>query len=263
MKQFIKIAILTSALTISSCHTAKKGKHAGQIESTTEILAQHQEVYQTDNLVILKLSDGVYQHISYLNTTDFGKVPCNGMIAVNENEVVIFDTPTDSASTTELISFVTKTLNCKIKAVIPTHFHEDCVGGVEFFNRLNIDVYASNQTINLLNATNRTFSKPMNGFDDYLEISIGNAKIYTVYYGEGHTSDNVIGYFPHRNAIFGGCLIKEMNAGKGYLGDANLSEWSKTVAMLKDKYPNATIVIPGHGVAGGVELLDYTIKLFQ
>ncbi|HCO82289.1 MAG TPA: subclass B1 metallo-beta-lactamase, partial [Arenibacter sp.] len=29
------------------------------------------------------------------------------------------------------------------------------------------------------------------------------------------------------------------------------------------KYPTAKIVIPGHGIAGGTELLDYTIKLFQ
>lgn len=29
--------------------------------------------------------------------------------------------------------------------------------------------------------------------------------------------------------MFGGCLIKELDAGKGYLGDANVADWSSTV----------------------------------
>jgi metallo-beta-lactamase class B len=73
----------------------------------------------------------------------------------------------------------------------------------------------------------------------------------------------VIGYFPDGNAVFGGCLIKEMNATKGFLGDANLTAWPETVQKLKQKYPNTKIVIPGHGKSGGSELFDYTIQLFR
>ncbi len=73
----------------------------------------------------------------------------------------------------------------------------------------------------------------------------------------------MVGYFPKEKAMFGGCLIKEMNATKGYLGDANVKTWSATVEKVKAKYPDAKIVIPGHGEIGGEELLDYTIKLFK
>lgn len=81
--------------------------------------------------------------------------------------------------------------------------------------------------------------------------------------GEGHTCDNVIGYFPLEDIMFGGCLIKEVGAGKGNLAEANPDEWAETVKRVKAKYPNTKIVIPGHGKYGGMELLEYTITLFE
>ena len=74
---------------------------------------------------------------------------------------------------------------------------------------------------------------------------------------------NVVSYFPKENILFGGCLIKELQATKGYLGDANVGEWSSTVEKVKQQYPNVKIVIPGHGKIGGKDLLDFTIKLFE
>ena len=63
--------------------------------------------------------------------------------------------------------------------------------------------------------------------------------------------------------MFGGCLIKELNASKGYLGDANVADWSGTVEKVKKEYPNVKIIVPGHGAPGSKKLLDYTIKLFK
>lgn len=219
--------------------------------------------YKTESLIIQKLSNHIYMHISFLKTIDFGNVACNGMIVVNKNEAIIFDTPSDNKGAEELINYVTKTLNCKIKAIIPTHFHNDCVGGLEKFNDYNIPTYASAKTIELLNQHGTKFSKPINSFDNEFSIKIGQKKVYAAYFGEGHTRDNIIGYFPDDNAIFGGCLIKETGASKGFLGDANINKWSETVRKIKHKYPKARIVIPGHGKWGGTELFDYTIKLFD
>jgi metallo-beta-lactamase class B len=219
--------------------------------------------YKTQNLIIQKLSNHIYAHVSFLKTNDFGTVGCNGMIVVNENEAIIFDTPSNDLGSEELIAYVTKTLNCKIRGIIPTHFHNDCVGGLEKFNEFNIPAYASAKTIELLNQRGIKFSKPINSFDDKFSIKIGDKKVYAKYFGEGHTKDNIIGYFPDDNAIFGGCLIKENGASKGFLGDANINTWSETVRKIKHKYPKARIVIPGHGKWGGTELFDYTIKLFD
>ncbi|MBP0903783.1 subclass B1 metallo-beta-lactamase [Mariniflexile gromovii] len=220
-------------------------------------------VYQTENLLIKKLSNHIYQHISYLKTDNFGKVACNGMLVLNKRKGIVFDTPTDNESSLELINFVTNELNFKIIALIPTHFHDDCVGGIAQFEANHIQTYASNQTIKFLKMNTKKFSKPIKGFDSILILNIGNKKVYAEYFGEGHTKDNVIGYVPEENTLFGGCLIKEIGASKGYLGDANTEKWPETVEKIKLKFPNANIVIPGHGKWGNTELLDYTIKLFK
>ena len=260
-KLFLTLFLLTG-LTFISCKESSS-KQKTNPENTKTQSVDSLTIYQTENLIIKKLSNHIYEHISFLNTDDYGKVGCNGMLVINENKGIIFDTPTDNKSSLELINFVTNELKSEIIAIIPTHFHEDCVGGIQEFERRNILTYATKQTIELLKENGQNFSKPIKGFDRSLTLSIGNKKVYAEYFGEGHTKDNIIGYFPEDNAVFGGCLIKKVGASKGYLGDANTDKWSETVRKIKLKYPKTKIVIPGHGKSGGAELFDYTIELFE
>ena len=219
------------------------------------------EVYHSEDLIIIQISDNAFLHTSYLQTNDFGNVPCNGMIVRNSNEVVVFDTPTNNKSAEELINFIMKKLHCKINAIVPTHFHDDCLGGLASFHKLQIPSFGNFSTIELAKINNVVV--PQNGFNDSLKLSVGNTYAVVKYFGQGHTKDNVVGYFPKENILFGGCLIKELQAPKGYLGDANVGEWSSTVEKVKQQYPNVKIVIPGHGKIGGKDLLDFTIKLFE
>lgn len=261
--KYSKLLIIgfTGLLLVSFNAVAKTARETGIIHDTGTDSVKD-TVYQSGNLIIRKLSAHIYQHISFLNTESFGRVECNGMVVVNGNKAVIFDTPTNDSSSAELIDYLVKTKNYKIIAIIPTHFHEDCVGGLQKFNEENIPCYASNKTIELLKAKGRQFSKPIQGFDNSFELKVGNKKVAVRYFGEGHTKDNVVGYFATDKAVFGGCLIKELDASKGYLGDANIAAWPETVSKVKQAYPDARIVIPGHGEAGGTALFDYTIKLF-
>lgn len=260
-KLLLSLYILSGIAYISCKETPSTQKT--NIENSKKVSADSLTIYQTEKLIIKKLSNHIYEHISYLMTDDYGKVGCNGMLVINENKGIVFDTPTDNKSSLELIDFVTNELKTEIKGIIPTHFHEDCIGGIQKFEEHNIQTYASIQTIELLKTNGQNFSKPIKEFDSILTLDIGNKKVYAEYFGEGHTKDNVIGYFSEDNAIFGGCLIKEVSASKGYLGDANTDKWSETVQKIKLKYPNTKIVIPGHGKSGGTELFDYTIELFK
>jgi len=228
------------------CNTAK----------TTE----NSKNYKSDTLLIQKISAHAYQHITYLDTDSFGKVSCNGVIFFDKNEAIVFDTPADNKTSLELINWVENTLHCKIKAIIPTHFHADCLGGLEAFHKRGILSYANNNTIQLAQKDNAMV--PQKGFEHLLQLQVGNKKVIAAFIGEGHTKDNIIGYLPDEKIIFGGCLIKEIGAGKGNLADANTTDWPLTVTRLKEKYPDTKIVIPGHGKSGGTELFDYTIKLF-
>jgi len=220
-----------------------------------------EEVYKSNDLIITQISENSFVHTSFKQTNDFGNVPCNGLIVRNNNEVIVFDTPTNDKNSEELINWIKETLQCKIDAIIPTHFHDDCLGGLKAFDENDIPSYAYFKTIELAKENN--FVVPKNSFRDSLTLKVGDENIIVKFFGEGHTKDNVVGYFPSENVMFGGCLIKELDASKGYLGDANVEDWSSTVERVKKEYPNVKIIVPGHGEYGNKKLLDYTINLFK
>lgn len=217
--------------------------------------------YKSETLTIEKLTEHTLLHISYLNTNDFGKVACNGMIVIDNGEALIFDTPANDNTSKELIDWVENNLNCKVRGVIVTHFHTDCLGGLAEFHNRQIPSYATNKTIALAKSHNWTL--PQYGFDVELVTQVGRKKVLNKYFGEGHTQDNIVSFFATEKVLFGGCLIKAIDAGNGNLEDANVNDWSTTVKKIKNEFPKAKVIIPGHGKTGGQELLDYTIKLFE
>ena len=221
---------------------------------------ENKTVYQSETLIITQVSPNVYQHTSFLQTESFGNVPCNGMIVHNHNETVVFDTPVNDEISEELIQWIQKSLKSKINAVVPTHFHDDCLGGLNAFHKHHIPSIANSKTIEI--AKEKKLPIPLKSFNNQEKIAVGNQFAELYFFGEGHTKDNIVAYYPNEKVLFGGCLIKELNAGKGNLADANETAWSETVNKLKSTITDAEIVIPGHGVIGNTALIDYTIKLF-
>ena len=65
--------------------------------------------YITDDLKIEQLTKNTFVHTSYLNTKSFGKVPCNGMIVIDNNEAIIYDTPVDNPTSLLLINWIRST----------------------------------------------------------------------------------------------------------------------------------------------------------
>lgn len=221
----------------------------------------HSLSYESADLSIEQVSDHVYRHVSYLNTEDFGKVECNGMIVVYEKEALVFDTPTTDSVSRVLIQWINRALESEIVAVVPTHFHDDCLGGLAEFHAAHIPSYASHKTIEAARAHH--VEVPEKGVGEFLSMKVGDQQVFLDYFGEGHTSDNVVGYVPAEKVLFGGCLIKELGASEGNLEDANVLEWANTVRQIKQKYTDIQRVIPGHGEPGDVALLEYTIDLFS
>ncbi|MBC2846771.1 subclass B1 metallo-beta-lactamase [Winogradskyella flava] len=217
------------------------------------------ELYESKTLKIEKINDKLYRHISYLQTNDFGMVPCNGLVYINNNEAIVFDTPANNSASKELIEIINK--KNKIKAVVATHFHIDCLAGLNEFHKKKIKSYANNLTIAL--AKQPPNNLPQNGFDNKFQLTIGNETIILQFFGEGHTKDNIVAYLPSEKAMFGGCLVKSLSSTKGNLEDADTIKWSNTIKKIKREFIDLDIVVPGHGKTGGMELLDYTEKLFE
>ncbi|MEN5306762.1 CHM family subclass B1 metallo-beta-lactamase [Chryseobacterium cucumeris] len=243
------ILVILFSLIMLSCSTQSKNSFKAK------------KIYESKTLIITQISENSFIHTSFKQTNDFGNVPCNGLVVKDRNETIVFDTPTNDKSSEELIQWINENLDSKIKAIIPTHFHDDSLGGLMTFHKHNISSYSYVKTIELARENN--FVIPENSFNDSVILKVGDKDVIAKFFGEGHTKDNAVGYFPSENVLFGGCLLKELEAGKGYLGDANVFAWSNTVEKVKKEYPDVKIVVPGHGDYGDGKLLDYTITLFK
>ncbi|UNY99075.1 subclass B1 metallo-beta-lactamase [Zhouia spongiae] len=227
------------------CYGCKSNKHS----------------YQSETLEIIQLTPKTFIHTSFLETDNYGIVPCNGLVFIDRGEAIVFDTPINNAISDELIFIIEEKLKAKIKAVVPTHFHEDCLGGLEAFHKKNITSYANQTTVSLLK--NKSLAVPKVGFKDTIQFQIGKEAVLCHFFGEGHTKDNIVGYIPSEKTLFGGCLIKALNSGKGNLDDANIKEWTSTITNLKNSIQHIDHVVPGHGKSGDKNLLDYTANMFR
>ena len=217
--------------------------------------------YTSPSLQVKPLSPHTYVHITYLSIRNYGVFPCNGMIAVDGGEAMVFDTPTKDSVAVELIDFIENELHCSIKGVVINHFHDDCLGGLKAFHDRDIPSYANMTTIDF--AKKDSAEIPLYGFKDQLELKVGELSIHNEFFGAGHSRDNIVSLIPQDSVLFGGCMIKEVGAGKGNLADADIGQWPLTVEKIKAEYPTLKYIIPGHGATGGMELLDYTVEMFS
>ena len=49
----------------------------------------------------------------------------------------------------------------------------------------------------------------------------------------------------------------------GNVADADLAEWPTSVERIQKHYPEAEVVIPGHGLPGGLDLLQHTANVVK
>lgn len=223
--------------------------------------AKRNIVYETETLKVEQIAKNTFIHTSFLPTESYGKVACNGMLVVENREAIVIDTPIDATASEELLEWIDDNLYGEVIGVVVTHFHVDCLGGLTTFHANKIPSYAHQKTIEL--ATAQEVVAPQNGFTESLVLEVGGLPLINRYFGEGHTVDNIVSYFPEDEVLFGGCLIKSLGFGKGNLADAKVENWSNTVQKVKSAFPDVRIVVPGHGRHGNQELLNYTIEMFE
>lgn len=225
--------------------------------------AQGDKIIVSDSLQIIPLSEHVFIHVTDFVSAKLGRVPCNGLIYVSGNEAVIMDTPSSVGLSVHLLDWFKKTFpGVVIKAVVINHFHADCLGGLSAFHEAGATSYSHALTPDLLKQKNDPYPLPEANFDQTLVLNIGGKKVISRFVGEAHTRDNIVTWIEDEKILFGGCMVKTLNADKGNVADANVKTWAATIENVKKEFPSLKFVVPGHGSHGGVELLDYTIKLF-
>lgn len=222
--------------------------------------ANSESIKITDDLEVIRISDHVWIHVSWAELPDFGRFSSNGLVFINKGRAYLFDTPANDYLTSELNTWILTSLHAEIVAFVPNHWHEDCMGGLNFLKSIGVKSYASQKTIEI--AKNKHLPTPDIGFADSLRLQAGDKPIDCYYFGAGHSLDNIVVWVPSEKILFAGCMVKAMNAkGLGNTVDGDLTEWPKTIDKVIDKFKTAETVIPGHGPWGGKELLLHTRNL--
>jgi metallo-beta-lactamase class B len=89
---------------------------------------------------------------------------------------------------------------------------------------------------------------------------VGSAEVF--YPGPAHTRDNVVVWLAESRVLFGGCAVRAASdTSVGNVADADVKEWPASIRRVRDRYPTADVVVPGHGDPGGRELLEHTLAL--
>lgn len=217
-------------------------------------------VKDDENKVTLsKINENVWIHTTY---GDFEGVstPANGLVVLSSKGAILIDTPWSNDETEALIKLVKKNFKKNIVLAIITHAHVDRIGGIDTLLKHGITVESTELTAKA--AVKNGYKSPKPVLKKESVLKVGNLKIVTYYPGEGHTKDNIVVWLSDYKILFGGCLIKSQSSDNlGYINDANVKEWPKTIERLIKKYPDAKVVVPGHGECGGLELLTHTLQL--
>lgn len=222
------------------------------------------------DLSLREMAPGVWVHTSWNALADGGCTPSNGMVIVGEDRVFLIDTPWTPNQTKSLLDLL-KPMIAKPNLLAPrrivnlfvTHGHVDRAGGLGATAARGISSYAFPRTEIEAARHNMgaiTFALP----DDRFAFDLGGRVVEVYYPGPGHTIDNAVVYDRSSKILFGGCLMRaESEVDLGNARDAHISEWSATVARAATRYPEVRAIVPGHGEAGGAELITHTLNLLK
>jgi len=221
---------------------------------------EYPRIIVTDDIEIIKISDHSYVHTTYIQSPQYGRIGSNGFIYTNKGQALLFDTPMTEDLTIDLVRWIRDSLQAEITGFAPNHWHDDCMGGLEYLHSIGIKSYAFDLTREIARSEN--LPVPNQGFTDSLILRLGELEIICKYPGPAHSMDNIVVWVPSEKILFGGCMVKDLRSpGLGNTADGDLNEYPKTLKKVLKEFQDARIVIPGHGQFGGLELVKHTLDL--
>jgi metallo-beta-lactamase class B len=214
-----------------------------------------------DDLEVLELGEGLWRHVCWTSSNGV-RFPSNGLVVLREGEALIVDTPWTNSQTERLLDWVEGPLGASVRHVIVTHSHPDNMGGIDTVHARGITTYGLELTAAFAEAKGN--APPATRFTARLELEVGGEPLEAWFPGAGHTRDNIVVWLPRERVLFGGCLVKSAQArGLGYTEEADLEAWPSTLQNLRQHYPGAELIVPGHGNPGGWELIENTLRLLR
>ena len=111
------VAVLCLALVAAGCESARPSPPA-------------QKITVSEDIELQPVTDGVWVHTTYFDLPNFGRFPANGLVVIDGEEAVLIDLPWTDGQTGVLFDWIAEHHGATVRTVVPTHFHQDCMGGL-------------------------------------------------------------------------------------------------------------------------------------
>lgn len=172
--------------------------------------------------------------------------PANGLLLEVEGGAVLVDPGWDAKQAEALLAWSRGTLKRPVLKAVVTHSHADRSGGVATLQAAKIPVIGLGLTRELLLKQGKAAPEAVPGLEAGLVKDPLGFELF--YPGPGHTRDNIVVYVPSAKLLGGGCFLKSTTAPDlGYLEDASVESWPRSLRRLREAFPDARIQVPGHG----------------
>jgi len=219
---------------------------------------QHSDTIRINkDIQLIQLKDSFFLHVTTDYVDGFGMVSSNGLLVIRNNNALMIDTPMDEIKTAAILDYLRDSMHTTVTVFIPGHWHNDCIGGLAELHRRNVFSIANEMT--RAECIKRNLVVPKASFSKSLTWSFCGIPLECLYPGAGHSLDNIVVYFPEQKILFGGCLIKSAGSNSiGNIADGDVEAWPKTLKKVQKKYPDAEMIIPGHGSVGSFQVIEHT-----
>lgn len=219
------------------------------------------EIHLADDVSVRRIAPGLWMHVTS-DTIGGGAVyPANGMLLETDSGGILVDTGWNDRQAEVLLRWA-RGIGQPVRLAIVTHAHRDRNGGVGAVRRAGVPVRGHRLTGELSLREGVAGVDSLAGLDLRPVLAGTGAEVY--FPGAGHAPDNVVVYFPRQRVLYGGCLVKADTATTvGNVADADVPGWPAAVARVRDRYPAARQVVPGHGAVSGPAALSVTERVIR
>lgn len=219
--------------------------------------------------VVEKVADGVYFHEG-----DIGrKGHCNNGWIVFKDFVLVVDGNFPSGAE-EVIPKIKAISDKPIRFAFDTHHHGDHAYGNEVWHQNGATVVAHEGVLTEMakyepgrwddtakgrkDVAASKLRKPALLFRRDMVFDDGEKRVELLHFGVAHTHGDGFAWLPKEKILYTGDAV--VNGAYNFVGDGNIGEWIKTLGAVKKL--GAEKVCPGHGPAGGAEVIEDQLAYF-
>lgn len=160
---------------------------------------------ETPPITVEKISDNLYQLL--------GGRGANGGFYIGDNEVLVIDSKMDKESVEGIFTSIKGFTDKPVRYLINTHSDGDHVNGNEFFPK-DITIIAHENCRKEFFHPSRDGSPsrwnnaellpfvPQVTFPDNMQLHMGNQTVELYYFGVGHTTGDIVVWFPEEKTAF-------------------------------------------------------------